>query len=83
MLASDGTLATALAGKVRLVPAQIVGITTELDLALLKVDDPKLPALPFATYTQVRQGEMATGLASTGWCRRPGAGRITERGLRS
>ena len=61
---ADGTLATALSGKTRLVAAQIVGITTELDLALLKVDGLKLPALPLATYTQVRQGEMVFAFGS-------------------
>jgi serine protease Do len=55
---ADGTLATALSGKIRLANAQIVGVTTELDLALLKVEGLKLPALPLATYSQVRQGEM-------------------------
>ena len=35
---ADGTLATALSNKTRIIPARIVGITTELDLALLKVD---------------------------------------------
>jgi S1-C subfamily serine protease len=38
-------------------PARIVGISSEIDLALLKVDNLKLPALPLATYSQVRQGE--------------------------
>jgi serine protease Do len=61
---ADGTLATALSGRTRLVPAQIVGITTELDLAVLKVEGLKLPALPLATYTQVRQGEMVFAFGS-------------------
>ncbi|MCM3879363.1 MAG: trypsin-like peptidase domain-containing protein [Vicinamibacterales bacterium] len=61
---ADGTLKTALSSKSRLIPAQIVGITTELDLALLKVDGLKLPALPLATYTQVRQGEMVFAFGS-------------------
>ena len=61
---ADGTLATALSGKTRLVAAQIVGITTELDLALLKVDGLKLPALSLATYTEVRQGEMVFAFGS-------------------
>jgi serine protease Do len=55
---ADGTLATALSAKIKLVAATIVGITAELDLALLKVEGLKLPALPLATYTEVRQGEM-------------------------
>ena len=61
---ADGTLATALTGKSTIVPARIVGITTELDLALLKVDDLKLPALPLATYSQVRQGETVFAFGS-------------------
>ncbi len=61
---ADGTLATALSPKAKLIAAQIVGVTTELDLALLKVDGLKLPALPLATYTQVRQGEMVFAFGS-------------------
>ena len=62
---ADGTLATALSGRIpTIVAARIVGITTELDLALLKVDDMKLPALPLATYSQVRQGETVFAFGS-------------------
>jgi serine protease Do len=61
---ADGTLSTALSGKQSLVPARIVGISTELDLALLKVDDMKLPALPLATYSNVRQGETVFAFGS-------------------
>jgi len=61
---ADGTLATALSPKAKLVAAQIVGMTTELDLAVLKVEGLKLPALPLATYTQVRQGEMVFAFGS-------------------
>jgi serine protease Do len=61
---ADGTLATALSSKVKLVAAQIVGVTTELDLALLKVEGLKLPELPLATYGQVRQGEMVFAFGS-------------------
>ena len=61
---ADGTLATALSGKTRLLAAQIVGVTTELDLALLKVEGLKLPALTLATYSQVRQGEMVFAFGS-------------------
>jgi serine protease Do len=61
---ADGTLASALSGKTQLMPARIVGITTELDLALLKVEGIKLPALPLATYSQVRQGETVFAFGS-------------------
>ena len=61
---ADGTLKTALTGKSIILPARIVGITTELDLALFKVDDMKLPALPLATYSEVRQGETVFAFGS-------------------
>jgi serine protease Do len=61
---ADGTLATALSGKTQLIPARIVGVTTELDLAVLKVEGIKLPALPLATYSQVRQGETVFAFGS-------------------
>ncbi len=61
---ADGTLTTALSGKSYQVAARIVGIATELDLALLKIDGMKLPALPLATYTQVRQGETVFAFGS-------------------
>jgi serine protease Do len=61
---ADGTLNTALSGKSSLVPARIVGLASELDLALLKVDDMKLPALPLATYSDVRQGETVFAFGS-------------------
>ncbi len=61
---ADGTLATALSGRTYLLPARIVGITTELDLALLKVDGQKLSPLPLATYSQLRQGETVFAFGS-------------------
>jgi serine protease Do len=61
---ADGTLASALSGKTYTLAARIVGITTELDLALLKIDGQKLPALPLATYSQVRQGETVFAFGS-------------------
>jgi serine protease Do len=61
---ADGTLATALSPKLRMVPARIVGVASELDLALLKVDGVKLPALPLATYSNLRQGETVFAFGS-------------------
>src|SRR5436190_6655415 len=61
---ADGSLATALTAKLSTVPARIVGLSSELDLALLKVDNVKLPALPLATYSQVRQGETVFAFGS-------------------
>jgi serine protease Do len=52
---ADGSLATALAGRSTVAPARIVGLTSEIDLALLKVDGLRLPALPLAGYRDLRQ----------------------------
>jgi serine protease Do len=61
---TDGTLATALSSRSSMMPARIVGIAPDLDLALLKIDGMKLPALPLATYSQVRQGETVFAFGS-------------------
>ena len=66
---ADGSLATALSTRMTVVPARIVGVTTEIDLAVLKVDGLKLPALPLATYSQVRQGETVFAFGSPGGLR--------------
>jgi serine protease Do len=61
---TDGTLKTALSARTTVLNAHIVGITTELDLALLKVEGLKLPALPLASYSQLRQGETVFAFGS-------------------
>ena len=66
---ADGRLATALSGRMNIVPAKIVGTTNELDLALLKVDNVQVPALALATYSEVRQGETVFAFGSPGGLR--------------
>jgi serine protease Do len=66
---ADGRLATALSGRGTTLAARIVGASAELDLALLKVDGVKLPALPLATYSQLRQGETVFAFGSPGGLR--------------
>ena len=61
---ADGSLATALTPRPRILNARVVGITTELDLALLKVDGIALPPLTLATYSDLRQGEMVFAFGS-------------------
>jgi serine protease Do len=61
---AEGAIATALSGRTPIVPARIVGISTEIDLAVLKVDGMKLPALPLASYKQLRQGETVFAFGS-------------------
>jgi len=68
-LNADGSLASALSQKSTVLPAQIVGVTTEIDLALLKVEGLKAPALALATYRDVRQGETVFAFGSPGGLR--------------
>ena len=61
---AEGAIAAALSGRTPILQARIVGITTEIDLAVLKVDGVKLPALPLASYRQLRQGETVFAFGS-------------------
>jgi len=61
---SDGTVASALASRVTVVSARIVGVAREIDLALLKVDAAKLAALPLANYRNLHQGEAVFAFGS-------------------
>jgi serine protease Do len=60
----DGRLAAALTPRPRIAAARIIGISTELDLAVLKIDGVKLKALPLATYSELRQGETVFAFGS-------------------
>ena len=46
---ADGRLATALSNKSTSFAARLIGTSSELDLALIKIEGTKLPALPLAT----------------------------------
>jgi serine protease Do len=61
---TDGSLATALSGRIDTVPARLIGVAREKDLALLKIENTKLPALPLASYRDVRQGHTVFAFGS-------------------
>lgn len=61
---SDDSVDAVLSTKTNLVPARIIGVTKEIDLALLKVDLTGLPALKLANYKDLRQGESVFALGS-------------------
>jgi serine protease Do len=65
----DGRLAAALTPHPRITSARIIGISTELDLAVLKIDGIKVKALPLATYGELRQGETVFAFGSPGGLR--------------
>jgi serine protease Do len=66
---ADGRLATALSNKTTSFAARLIGISSELDMALIKVEGTKLPALPLATYSNLRQGETVFAFGSPGGLR--------------
>ena len=66
---ADGRLATALSSRATVLSARLVGSSAELDLALIKVEGVKLPALPLATYSNLRQGETVFAFGSPGGLR--------------
>jgi serine protease Do len=64
---ADGTPAGPLAPQVDVLPATIVGIAPELDLAVIKVDGPtRRRALPLASYGNLRQGQVVFAFGSPG-----------------
>jgi len=63
-MSSDGTIDAALSSHLNVVPARIIGVTKEIDLAVLKVDAGTLPALTLAPYRNLHQGEVAFAFGS-------------------
>jgi len=60
----DGSLQSLLSTKTNIVPARVVGVRREIDLALLKVENVKLEALAIAPYRNLRQGEVVLAFGS-------------------
>jgi len=51
-------------GGTQTLDARVVGSSSEIDLALLKVDTTGLPAIPLADYHKIRQGELVFAFGS-------------------
>src|SRR5205807_6948369 len=66
---ADGSLDAALSTRTIVIPARIVGVSSEIDLALIKVDVEKLPALALGTYRKLGQGEIVFAFGSPGGLR--------------
>ncbi|PYU18410.1 MAG: hypothetical protein DMG30_28005 [Acidobacteria bacterium] len=60
---TDDSIAAAISVKTNMVPARIIGVAPEADLALLKIDGLKLP-LTLAKYRDLRQGETVFAFGS-------------------
>src|SRR4029077_14987011 len=61
---ADGTLDAALSTRTTVIPARIIGVAREIDLAVIKVDAGKLPALTLGTYRKLGQGEIVFAFGS-------------------
>ena len=59
-----GSLQAILSARTNIVPAHVVGVAKDIDLALLKADNVNLPALSLAPYRNVRQGEFVLAFGS-------------------
>jgi len=66
---ADGSLNAALSTRTTVVPARIVGVSREIDLAVIKVDAEKLPALALGSYRKLGQGEIVFAFGSPGGLR--------------
>ena len=60
----DGSLNAVLSTRTNILPARVVGVAREIDLALLKIDNVKLTALPLGLYRNIRQGELVLAFGS-------------------
>jgi serine protease Do len=61
---AGGSLQAILSARTNIVPAHVVGVAKDIDLALLKADNVNLPALSLAPYRNVRQGEFVLAFGS-------------------
>jgi serine protease Do len=66
---ADSSLDAALSTRTTVVPARIVGVSREIDLAVIKVEGEKFSALPLATYRKLGQGEIVFAFGSPGGLR--------------
>ena len=51
-------------GKRRILPAKLIGVHKDTDLALLKIEESDLPTLPLLTQTRPRVGELVFAIGS-------------------
>ncbi len=63
---ADGSVAAALSTRTTILPARVVGVSSEIDLAVLKVEAEKLPALALGSYRKLGQGEIVFAFGSPG-----------------
>ena len=62
--AEGSSIEAALSTKTTIVPARIVGVAKDIDLAVIKIDSQNLRALPLANYRKLGQGEVVFAFGS-------------------
>jgi serine protease Do len=60
----ESSASAALSTRSNIVNARIVGIARDIDIAVLKIDGVKLPALTFSSFRKTHQGEMVFAFGS-------------------
>src|SRR5713226_7718210 len=61
---ADDAVEAALSTRTNVLPARIVGLSREVDLAVIKVEAGKLPALALGSYRKLGQGEIVFAFGS-------------------
>src|SRR5713226_3233534 len=61
---ANDAVEAALSTRTNVLPARIVGVSREVDLAVIKVDTGKLPALALGSYRKLGQGELVFAFGS-------------------
>jgi serine protease Do len=64
LMSNESSASAALSTRSNIVNARIVGVARDIDIAVLKVDDVKLSALPLASFRKLRQGEVVFAFGS-------------------
>jgi serine protease Do len=61
---ASSSIQAILTARTNILPARVIGVAKDIDLALLKVDNVKLAALSLAPYRNIRQGEVVLAFGS-------------------
>lgn len=64
LMSNEDSVNAALSTRNNIVAARVVGVARDIDLAVLKIEGVKLPALPLASYRNLRQGELVFAFGS-------------------
>src|SRR5208282_4367563 len=64
LMSNESSASAALSTRSNIVNARVIGVARDIDIAILKIDGVKLPALPLASFRRLRQGEVVFAFGS-------------------